>query len=180
MIGQELKMECLKCSAPVTGGGFWRIEDRMGFLCEPCEEKTRAEIFRRYDEEFAKFGIPTCAVMMSRSTGRSVVRCADADSPAWIVRCAPLRPRACWTVAILPEEKIARTFAAFYGNYVYTEVRVMRVDAGEPREGAALDRWERSYSAMRRPAPPLIRPTPLSRPTPRPFRRPFPPGGNLA
>lgn len=151
-----IDMKCLKCSADADHGELWTVEGKLGFLCKQCEEKTRSDIFRRYDEAFSKFGIPQTSLLMERNY-KGIVRCGGGDGPSWVVRCAPLRPGPCWTVAVLPEEKIANTFAAFWGSFVYTEVRVIRVEPGNATEGPALDRWEQGYLSLYRPP---IRPKP--------------------
>jgi hypothetical protein len=66
------------------------------------------------------------------------------DSIRYVVRCAPLRPGKCWTVAVLADENTAHALKRYWTTFEYTECCVIEVAPGASLEGP-LSQWERSY-----------------------------------
>jgi hypothetical protein len=102
---------------------------------------------------------------------KEFVRLGKSGEPFWIVRCVPLHGGLCSTVGAFPYERCAQEFAAFWGNWVSTEVRTFLFDKNsfKPNGDGCFDSWERMWLHK----PQRSRPTPLPE-RPRPFRRPGP------
>jgi hypothetical protein len=72
------------------------------------------------------------------------------DVARWVVRQVALHGGPIATAGVFAIEAHANEFAAFWGTFVHTEVRVVKIEAGVDAYAEHLDDWERMWSRKKR------------------------------
>lgn len=166
---------------------MWRIDNEFGVLCETCETATREQNAEKAYARALDLGLCEEAAILIRSIARPYKRgdithrialqnalgaLVSTGPGRFVVRCSPLRPGPCWTVGKFEAKDAAGFLASIWGQFVYTEVRVVTLKKGDDSEASTLDDWERMYGGMRVPLMPPRPPSFIGPPLPR-----YPRGG---
>jgi hypothetical protein len=139
----------MACGKDINGGQIWEINGAQGCLCESCEQSAR---LRQADEYYTSgrdrqlpekllslvrsYLVDSAVAKLSddwlrRSWGlHDEIRkeaCADPAAGRWVVQQLPLRPGSgkIRAVGLFKTKEQARWFCSFWGNHVFTEVRIL-------------------------------------------------------
>lgn len=158
-------MNCSQCHQDVRSAGL----GRDGWICDACQQKNRLAFADEIPAIYAGLVSPHAIELMqahvrafphlhsTRETLRAELRKADPPRSAavrYAVRCLPLRPGPGWTVAVFESEDAASKLRAFWGNWIYTEVAIVRLETGQDPDARALISYERFPGRPPRPTPP--------------------------